>query len=362
MKRRLLAFVLAVFIIVSISASVSADNSGICFTAVNDKLCELGFMTVYVGGTAYVPGSVFSTYAVYLHYFEATSTAMLYNSNRQIFFDLITGNSDDSNGTYYSVSAIFKNGQVYVPVVWVCDYFGLSCSFINGTGYGDIVRIKNGGEVLTDPQFLDAAASLMRSRYNEYFGTAAAVPVSPAPTVLPQPTEESPTDQPNVSICFIGLPSTKILDSLDNYSVNVCFFVTAKEAEDSPDIIRRIYGSGHSIGVYCTSAPESEYSAAAEAIFTAAQIRPILVTSPESISNKCTEYANENGFDYYKQGTLFPNNVKYASSVTSKIEASKGYVSLSLATGENMDKNLPYILQYIASKHISVLPIRETYT
>lgn len=361
MKRRLLAFVLAVFIIVSISASVSADNSGICFTAVNDKLCELEFMTVYVGGTAYVPGSVFSAYAVYLNYFEANSTAMLYSSSNEIVFELTTGNSYDVNGTHYSVSAIFKYGQVYVPVVWVCNYFGLSCSFINGSGYGDIVRIKNGGEVLTDPQFLDAAASLMRSRYIEYYGTAT-VPVSPVPTAPVQPTEPPSDDQSSISLSFIGLPSTKILDSLDNYSVNVCFFVTAKEAEDSPDIIRRIYGSGHSIGVYCTSAPESEYSAAAEAIFTAAQIRPILVTSPESISNKCTEYANENGFDYYKQGTLFPNNVRYASSVTSKIEASKGYVSLSLATGENMDKNLPYILQYIASKHISVLPIRETYT
>lgn len=358
MKRRIIAVLLALLIVAPLSVSVSADNSGLIFTATNDTLLDLGSMAAFSGGILYVPIRVFSAYGVYNNYFEPTTTAMLYNSTKQIFFELNTGNSYDAYNNPYSVSAIFKNGQVYVPVEWVCTYFGLSYSYIKGTGYGDIVRIRNGLEVLSDSQFLDAANSLMRTRYNEYYGTS--TPVTPTPTVDIKP-EESP-DEVSVQLCFIGLPSDKALDSLDVYSsIKACYFVTAEEAIGSPDVIRRISGSGHSIGIYCKSSPEKEISATSDAIFEAAQLRPTLITSPTVISKACTEYASANGYAYYTQKVTFSDKTRSTTEIISKIDNAKSYVSLSFFSGDNMDKNLPSVLQIIAAKQISVLPLLETY-
>lgn len=359
MKKKIISLVLtAVILAVPFAVSVSADNSGLCFIAVNDTLLDLGSTGVYSGGILYVPCKVFSSFGIYYSYFEANATAMLYNSSKQIFFELNSGNSYDSNGTTYSVSAIFKNSQVYVPVAWVCGYFGIYYSYISGIGYGDIVRIKNGGEVLTDMQFLDAATSLMRSRYNEYFGTVS--PVTPAPS-QPQPSETIHDSRTSVSLCFIGLPSDDMLDSLDSYGLKACFFVTAEDVSASPDTIRRICGSGYGIGIYCKNAPEKELSAASDALFDAAYVRPTMITSPPSISKTCSEYAKANGFAYCKQVMSFPANFKYVSEITSKIDNIDGYVSIFFISGDNIGKNLPYILQFITSKRISVLPMLETY-
>jgi len=303
-----------------------------------------------------VPAKVFSVYGVYYNYFDSKSTALLYSGNKQIFFELTTGNSYDSYYTPYSVSAVFKYGQVYVPVAWVCNYFGLGYSYINGTGYGDILRIKNGGEVLTDSQFLEAATSLMRSRYNEYYGNVD--PVSPLPSQT-QPSD-SETDTASASLSFIGLPSDKMLESMDAYAVKVCFFVTAAEATASPDTIRRIYGSGHSIGIYCSSSPESECTEAADVIFEAAQTRPILLTSPTAISKSCSTYADANGYAYFQPATVLPISTKSAADVKSKLNDIKGYTSFVVSVTDYTEDYLPSVLQFLATKHITVIPLRET--
>lgn len=355
MQRRIIALILVLLLATPLIVTASADSSGLCFTATNDNLLELGSMTAFVNGVAYVPAKVFSTYGVYYNYFDSKSTALLYNGSKQIFFELTTGNSFDSFGETYSVSAVFKYGQVYVPVPWTCKYFGLSYNYINGTGYGDILRLKNGGEVLSDSQFLEAASSIMRSRYNEYYGNVD--PVSPSPSQT-QPSETE-TDNASVSLCFIGLPSDKMLDSFDNYSLKACFFVTAEEATASPDTIRRIYGSGHSLGIYCGTSPESEVEAAAEIIFEAAQVRPTLITSPTAISQSCVAYADANGYAYFKPAAELPVSTKNSVNITSKLDDVKGYTSLSITITEDTEKYLPYVLQYISSNHISLLPLIE---
>ena len=355
MKRRIIALILALLLTVPLIVTAAADSSGLCFTATNDNLLELGSMTAFVNGVAYVPAKVFSTYGVYYNYFDAKSTALLYNGSKQIFFELTTGNSYDSYGTTYSVSAVFKYGQVYVPVPWMCNYFGLGYNYINGTGYGDILRLKNGSEVLTDSQFLEAASSIMRSRYNEYYGNVN--PVSPSPSQT-QPSETE-ADNVSASLCFIGLPSDKILNSFDNYSLKACFFVTADEAAASPDTIRRICGSGHSLGIYCASSPESEVEAAAAIIFEAAQVRPTLITSPTAISQSCIAYADANGYAYFIAETELPASTKNSINVTSKLDDVEGYTTLSITVSEDTEKYLPYVLQYINSKSIRLLPLLE---
>lgn len=183
---RKLAFLLAVILLFSGLSTVSADDIGICFVSTNDKLLELNYTPYFVGGFVYLSYDIFASFGIYFSYFEADNTALLYTNSKQIFFDLSTGQSYDSFFNTYATSAVMKNGQVYVPAAWVCQYFGLTYSYISGNGNGDVVRITNGTAVLNDGEFLKAAASLMRSRYSEYFGVSE--PMKPSPALTPKMT------------------------------------------------------------------------------------------------------------------------------------------------------------------------------
>lgn len=355
MPRRILAVILVLLFVAPFVVTASADSTGLCFTATNDNLLELSSMTAFVGGVPYVPAKAFSAFGVYYDYFEAEPTALLYNGSKQIFFNLTNGNSYDSYEEKYSVSAIFKFGQVYVPVDWICKYFGLGYSYISGAGYGDVLRLKNGSEQLTDSMFFDAATPTMRIRYNAYYANVD--PVKPSPS---HPVPSAPTGTVSVSLCFVGLPSDEILNSLDNYSVKVCFFITAEEAIASPDTIRRICGSGHSIGIYCKTSPESECTAAEDIIFEAAQVRSTLISSPSAISQSSLDYADSNGYAYYKPVIELPENTKNSVGIISKLDSIKGYTSISIPISESTENYLPYVLQHMATKRITAMPLLET--
>jgi hypothetical protein len=360
MKRKIISLVLALLLFSSLIETASADNSGICFSATNDTLQDLGSMAVYSGGAAYVPGKIFTSLSLY--FIADDKTAILFDSKSTVTFDLVNGGCSDNLGASYSTTAIYKSGQVYVPASWVCSYFNLKYSPITGIGYGDVIRITNSKAVLSNQQFLDAATSLMHSHYNDYFGVNTTVTPSTSPSPSPSPTTNTDGTQKaaNLSLCFIGLPSKEILDSLDAYSFKACFFVTAEEAKSSPDIIRRICGSGHSIGIYCKSSAQNECVDAVNAIFEAAQERPVLITSHDSISKSCIEYAKANGFAYFSPKILFTGSVKYAYIVTSKLENAKGYVTVSIYLDEYTENALPSILKYVTSKSFKVSALRET--
>ncbi|MEG2366819.1 MAG: stalk domain-containing protein [Oscillospiraceae bacterium] len=366
MKRKIFAALLAICLFVGIAPPVRADSSGVCFIVNDNALLELGSMPVYSGGTVYVPCRAFTAYGIYSNYYEADTTAMLNNGSKQIFFNLTTGNSYDSTETIYSVSAIFKNGLVYVPVAWVAEYFGLSYSYINGNGNGDIVRIKNtknSSELLSDSDYLRAASSLMKVRYNEYFGKTEP---SPPPTKPAQPSEVPALGDDNrsetaVTLCFTGIPDTKLLDAFDAFGFKACFFVTEQEALNNPDILRRISGSGHSLGINCLSAPNAEGRATTEAIFSAAQLMPTLITSPPAIAEPCRTFAAENGLSYYRPGTTIGPTESYASNINKKIEAQSGYVNICMESKPDTDKILRSVLQFLAKNKFSVLPLRETF-
>lgn len=357
MKKKIIAVILLVLLLVLMMQVAFADSSGICFTAVNDQLLDVGSMAASVGGVVYVPANVFSPVGVYYQYFSSDSTALLLSGNTQIFFDLTNGNAYDSNEEYYSASAAFVNGQVYVPAVWVCTYFGLSCSYIRGSGYGDVMRIKNANVVLTDSQFMDAASSTMKNRYNELFGTSS----SPTPKPSQPAATETPEDNnASVSLSFVGIPSDKLLNSLDIYSYKVCFFVTAEEVEANPDAIRKICGLGHTIGIYCEASPEAECEAATDLIFKTAQTRPTLLTSAAAISTEAELYADDNGYAYFSPAIAVSEDTKYSYSITTQLQKVNGYTSMLVPINDNTDTFISYVLQFVASRSFSVMQLRET--
>lgn len=356
MKRRIKSLILLILIIIIISSlcvSSFADNTGVFFTSVNDTLLDLSASPVFYGSSAYVSARVFANFGIYYSYFASDMTAELYNDSKQIFFDMEKANAYDSNLTPYDASAIYRNGVTYVPVSWTCRYFGLSYSLISGKGSGDILRIKNGAEVLSDNQFLDAASSLMQSRYNEYYH------ISGESDTVPE-TVKPDRNHTIITLSFIGLPSDKILDYFDNYSVSACFFLDADDADADPDIVRRIVCSGHKLGIYSTGTASESINDASNAIYSASQVLPTVVTAPPLSEESCANYAKLNAMAYYSPHYKTGTGKISLSDLTSIISSAEHYLSLCFNINQESVKILPHVLQYLTSNEYTVVTIRET--
>ena len=288
--KKALTLLLALVLLLSPGAALAADSS-VCFIAINDNLLQLSSQAYSQSGQYYVPVSVFSEFRIYNDYHSAISTARLYSATKQMFFNVATGETYDSENNFYTSSAIMLGSTVYVPVDFVCRQFGLSWSYIRGSGYGDVCRITNGAASLTDSQFLAAARPLMASRYNEYTGSA----LNP---VQGSGTGVSSGDNV-VFLSFQGLPSAELLNTLSIYGVRAAFFLTSTDIAANPETVRRIVGEGHNIGVLCYDAPGSMYEAAADALWSRARVATVMLASASREYDAiCRQYAAESGLAY----------------------------------------------------------------
>lgn len=359
MKRKIFSVLLACALLAALMPfPAAADSSGLCYTAVNDQLLDLTSAAISYGGTVFVPVKVYAGCGINYTYFAGSETALLNNGRVQVFFDMKNGTNYDSNGNYFGEPVASHNGQIYVPAAWTCQYFGLSYSYISGNGYGDIIRIKNGSEWLPDANFMDAASSQMKTYYNMYFHTEPAPTPTPAPTqAVPSPSPAEESGEPGtLTLCFIGMPDAGLLNQLAAQNWRACFFLTADEVNAAPDLVRRIVCAGHGIGIYCKDKPETECASAENAVYAAAQVRPILLTSPSSISKACAEYAMAHGYAYYAQR----NPVSSAAAITDKLKSAAGRVTVTLTCGTGTDRLIAELLQDAATKKVSILPLLET--
>ena len=186
MKKRIAALALALVLVLGLALPGAPAGAAdkLSFISVNDTLPpELINCAVSYNSTTYVPYYVFSNYGLGLSYsfFPSVATAALYTTDAQLYFDVTNGTTYDGDDYRYSVSAIIRNGTVYVPLSFVCRFFGwIGVSNLAGNEYGSILRLTNGSEVLTDAEFLRAAESAMAT-YSRQYRESAATP-TPAPT------------------------------------------------------------------------------------------------------------------------------------------------------------------------------------
>ncbi|HIS45452.1 MAG TPA: polysaccharide deacetylase family protein [Candidatus Scatomorpha merdigallinarum] len=333
MKRALC--VALILLLALLPGAVLAADSSVCFVAVNDDLLPLTSQAYTQGGQYYVPSSVFTQLRLYSTYHSGSSTLEMTSTSRQMYFNVATGETYDSDNNYYTSSAILRGSTVYVPVDFVCRQFGLSWSYIRGDGYGDVCRITDGSASLSNSLFMSAARPLMESRYNEYTGS------TPSPG-----TDGGDVTEGNsvVFLSFQGLPSTDILTILDTYGVKATFFLTAQEIESNPNIVRRIVGEGHNVGALCSSNPAGEYAAFSESLWTVAHTVSVLVgSSSRDYDEACSNWANSNDMafcDYNIDGVRSGDGVT-AAQITSMLSAGRPwliYVRLqcSLTTQSNL--------------------------
>ena len=201
-----LCIFLALALTIGAPGSAKAVND-IYFVAIDDTLpFELSSSTMpfWDGGVLYVPYTAFdsSTLGVYASLDRSEWILSIYNSNHQLDFYINLMASYDGSGNYYEYKALMRNSTVFVPVGFVCAFFGLGCSYITQGTACPVVRITSGKQVYSDSTFITQAAAIISSRAQSYLGSNTSAPPAVTPTVSPSPSVSLPPDNSDITVAL----------------------------------------------------------------------------------------------------------------------------------------------------------------
>ncbi len=364
MRKRIIAGLCTFFVIFLLIANAGAAT--VYFTAVNDVLFDLEeeTMPVSIGGDMYVPYSVFNNTTLRINYiYDRNSQKFtLYRGDTRLSFNMATGMAYDQDGSSYSKKAVMRNSRIFVPVEFVCSIFGLTYSYITESSLGVIIRITNEDVYLSNSVFATGAYYLMQAHLNAY--------VSDHPEVTQtQPTQTStspPTNSGDVKVfvSFQGINESTagILDTLEEYGCKATFFVTADEIRENPDLMRRISGTGHSIGIYCEEDIAGEYSEASSLLFDAARLKTLVITTP---SGEGIDEAEELGLILWSHpdaaGGYVYSDITYRS-LSNRIDKKEKRADMRFQCSEEIGQVFDLVLDFLTDSGYNVKRITETDT
>ena len=360
-------------------ARVSAAD--LYFTALNERveLLTSDSMPFWYGGILYVPYSIFdkalNTTQIDLglnvsYNSRIRSTVTIYNLRQQMLtFDLNSGTcSNELTGETYDARAIMRNGRPFLPVGTVCAFFGLSWSYtaLPSIPGGYLVRITNGDVVLDDATFIDAAGNTLDARLQQYtqsLNSAASTTPAPTPTptqpVEPQPEEPiSPNDIPTY-LAVLGREGDGLretLDALDSAGRYALFFLTPQVLEEEGDLVRRMLGSGHLVGILAQGEDPDQTRALLErgtaALEAQAHTRTTLAYVPEG---QQSALEGEGWVCWDETLLLSPDSSvspsTFAARTLSRLEGRELTTYLTLEGGENAARVLPTLLRRLTNDH-----------
>jgi len=273
MKKRLISCALLAALLVT-SLCVPARAAGdFCFIAVNDTIpttLTSGSMPFYTNAGLFVPYTAFDSEpcGIVSAYNAADQTFVLFTRSKRLIFNLADGTVTDENKNESNSLTTFKNGILYVPVMFCVSHFGLSLSILTSKDGYMVLRFTDGSQVYDDSLFIEKAENLIAYRVSQYSSTSTKPsPVqTPGTTDTPTPTQPVQTDsKPEthaaVYLAFTGISNVPAaLDALSAASLSGTFFLTADEMEQNPGLIRTLYASGHKLGL---TVPENTADVAA---------------------------------------------------------------------------------------------------
>ena len=363
MKKRVLALLLAVLVLCAAAYPGSqARAAGRVFLAVDDTL--LSSVPYISGGTAYVPYSVLSYFGIYSAYFE-TGVISLYTGSAQLNFDLNNGGCSDAADNSYTASAIYYGGIAYVPVVFCASYFGsFSFSYIS-SDYGDVLRLTSGAQVLTDREFINAAAAAMGGGS---VSTPTPTPVAtPSPSPTPTPTPERDRSDVTVYLSFTGLPSERAAELLRQRELRCGFFLTAEDIRSDPERVRALAGEGHTLGVACGEHAVEDWTEAAQLLFEAAGVWPTMAAALPEGETAARSLALERSLALWQpeiDGSRAEPEEHDLVWYTGRLAGAEGAVGVLVARlepeGEEPSELDYQLLRYLLASGYTLKPVRET--
>ena len=302
MKKKKTIILLLIISIIAASVPMASQAAVTpAFMAVNDTVLPFNesTMPIHVGGEVFVPSAMFSAFGIWEFPNVASEFVRVYRGDWGVDFWIAEGRVVDLSGNALNWPNARRIGnRFYVPLAQVTAFFGLQWDVIEirediiPGGEIRMFRITDDRAVFNGPTLVGYNATLIRNMYNAFFRPRP--PVGPGGNVIDDPPppeeEEPPTTFENVTIylSFVDLKNGDLervlnifdADVLPNY--RAAFFVTARDIIQSPDLIRRIHGSGHTIGIWLEYGTLYEYNQVSRLLFEAAKVRTILVSALET--------------------------------------------------------------------------------
>lgn len=354
----------------------------ICFVALNDNIPPISGDTIPIwsGGVLYVPYTIFDRTLVNnvdlgVYVSRSSTSVTLWNMRQILVFDLVTGACwDDISGEVFDYArAIVRNGRPYVPLQMVCDFFGLSCSYIN-LPQGDMVRIKSSDVGLNDAEFVDAAGDLINRRLREYSQSLTPDPTPAVPSDPPQtnlgddPEEETFTGSVSTYLAFAcesGAGIGEILDTLDGRDVYALFLLTPQVIAEEGDLVRRILGTGHSLGILAQGTGLEQTRALLE---EGNQLLEALVRTRTTVAcvpeGQQTALEREGWICWEETLALAPGDTvganTFASNTLRRLEGRTRSTYLTMEGGENTARVLSSLLRQLENNSFVVTIPAET--
>lgn len=254
MKKKWMAALLCLMMILQVTGTPTYATETIYFMGLEENVLALSDATMpfWHGNYLYIPSSTFTGAVRGDAPIRQTldhngEWVALYQKGTAILFKESTNYGEDSSGKIYYPGAVKRNGQFYVPVSVVASYFDLTYSVIK-VDRGWLVWLRSPGFILTDTEFANAASGVLEHRYQEY----AAKKAEEKPPTPPTPNQPEAEEVLGKKI-YLSLKGTEntglLLDMFDRYNAKVTVFCTPEFMNDHPDLLRRITGTGHGIGI-----------------------------------------------------------------------------------------------------------------
>ena len=287
--RRWLCLCLAVLLTGQLASTRgNAAPAGVYFTVVNRVVLAMedATMPFQQDGQWYVPHTVFTQRELDVAYGRTVDrqTAYLMTIRQRLSFDLAGGQCYDQDGRYYyNIRAIVRGDYVFFPLEMVADFFGLRWSYRN-TDLVPMIRITDSSSTLTDAVFLDSGSGLLQSRYDDYLRSTADQEEDGQ-----QPVTVRTGQRVYLILSFSNVvDAAAVLDTLADYDGRATVLLTAAQMEGRDDLLRRLVGEGHAVGIALEAGTQAEaigeLAAANAALWEAACARTRLVYLTEEQS------------------------------------------------------------------------------
>lgn len=247
------AMLLCIIMAVQVAFLPSHAAKNVYFTGLEENILPLSDTTMpfWKDNYLYIPSSIFAGMnrtSINVGHSKSSdgSWVALYRGDRALLFKRGEPYGEDQDGKRYFPGAVERNGILFVPAGVVTAFFGLKYSVTNVL-HGSLAWIRTPNFGLTEDVFIDAASSMMAQRYQEYLGSQP----QEDPTVpeVPPAIEELISGKRLYLCVRAGENTGDLLDILDRYAGYVTFFCTPEFMAENHDLLRRMTGTGHGVGI-----------------------------------------------------------------------------------------------------------------
>ena len=259
-----------------------------------------------VGGVLYVPYTMLSNQVigdlnlgVSALYSNTQRTVLVTDGTRGVEFNTLANTAVDMEGNPVSARAMVRNSTVFIPIDWLCDFFGtISCTRTQ-TPYGTLIRVTSASAVLSDRVLAAAASTNLAAALNNYLASGGlGEGVEPAPTDSVDNTPP-PSGAELFLACRWGAEARDCAQLLENRGRRALFLFAPEEIGEQDDLIRCLVGAGHTVGLTLDGdGPEDCLAQAEEGrrLLAAAARCHVLVVSAPGLDQAGRERLSQAGY------------------------------------------------------------------